>query len=246
MPFLPVVFLLLPLSLPGLMSRILALPDRPAVVVEAVAATGPHANLEFAGLAPDLLSANILEKALQGYELLVKGGQYTGGHLLAVIDFTKSSAAERFFLFDLRERRLLRKSLVAHGRNSGDDRAEHFSNQPNSLQSSLGFYRCAETYQGQHGLSMRLDGLEKGINDNARLRNIVVHSADYVHPDFVRRHGRLGRSFGCPALPVEGYRDLIDTISQGCLLFIYADDPNYHQESAFMQPVRDSGLSLRN
>jgi hypothetical protein len=158
----------------------------------------------------------------------------------------KVRAAERFFLFDLRERRLLRKSLVAHGRNSGDDQAERFSNEPNSLQSSLGFYRCAETYHGQHGLSMRLDGLERGINDNARVRNIVVHSADYVHSDFVRRHGRLGRSFGCPALPVEGYPELIDTIGQGCLLFIYADDPIYHRESGLMRTVNDSVLSLRN
>ena len=245
MPFILAIFIAFPLSLSGLLFKLTEF-HSPEPVSEWTFPSGSGSNLAFEGLAAGMISDEILDKALTGYSLLCDSGRIGDGHLLVVIDFTKNSTEERFYLFDLDRRQLLHRSLVAHGRNSGGDLAVRFSNEPNSLQSSLGFFLCAETYKGQHGLSMRLDGLEKGINDNARKRNIVVHSADYVHPEFIGAHGRLGRSFGCPALPVEGYSDLIALISTGCLLFIYAEDPEYMLESALMGAIGNSGLSSPN
>ena len=242
MPYILAIFIAFPLSLSGLLYKLTESPS-PEPVSKRTFPSGSGSNLAFEGLTAGMISDEILDKALAGYSMLYESGRIGSGHLLVVIDFTKNSSEERFFLFDLDRRQLLHKSLVAHGRNSGGDLAVRFSNEPNSLQSSLGFFLCAETYQGQHGLSMRLDGLEKGINDNARKRNIVVHSADYVHPEFIGAHGRLGRSFGCPALPVEGYRDVIALISTGCLLFIYAEDPEYMLESTLMRATGKSGLS---
>ena len=122
-------------------------------------------------------------------------------------------------------------TLLAHGRNSGENFATSFSNRSGSYQSSLGFFRTAETYNGGNGYSLRLDGLEKGINDKARPRAVVIHGADYCSEDFIRSTGRLGRSFGCPALPQELNKPIINTIKDGSLLFIYADKPEYYSLS---------------
>jgi hypothetical protein len=114
--------------------------------------------------------------------------------------------------------------------------AQSFSNRPESYQSSLGFYKTAETYQGKHGYSLRLDGLEKGFNDQARNRAIVVHGADYAKEEFAKSTGRLGRSLGCPALPPELSARVIDLIKDGSLLFIYGKDPHYLIQSQLLQP----------
>ena len=154
-------------------------------------------------------------------------------NLITIIDFSKPSDQERFFVIDLENRQLLFRCLVAHGKNSGENNAENFSNKPGSLKSSLGFFLTAETYNGDHGYSLKLDGLEKGINDSARFREIVIHGADYVSRDFIEKNGRLGRSWGCPALPLDVSKDVIDKISGGSCLFIFAKDSAYMRNSVF-------------
>ena len=157
-------------------------------------------------------------------------------HIITVIDFSQPSTKKRFFLIDLKAKKVLYQDYVAHGKNTGELMAENFSNRPNSNQSSLGFYKTAETYHGKHGLSLRLDGLEKGINDKARQRAIVIHSAWYTTDSFIRKYGRLGRSFGCPALPAENYKPIINLIKEGTLLFIYYPDLGYLSDSDILNP----------
>lgn len=157
--------------------------------------------------------------------------EFNNEKLLTIIDFTKPSTEKRLFIIDLNNQELLHHTLVAHGKNTGLNLAESFSNTSQSLQSSLGFYNTGEPYYGKHGYSLRLDGLEKGINDNARKRAIVIHGAKYVSEDFIEDHGRLGRSWGCPALPVKQTNEIIDLIKKGSCLYIYADDENYLENS---------------
>src|SRR5690606_16040422 len=144
-------------------------------------------------------------------------------NIITVIDFTLPSTEKRLWTIDLKTGKVILNSLVAHGKNSGENIAEKFSNKPESHQSSLGFYLTENAYTGKHGYSMRLIGLEKNINDKAYDRAIVVHSADYVSEEFIEKHGRLGRSFGCPALPVDVNDTFINTVKDGSLLFIYHD-----------------------
>lgn len=157
------------------------------------------------------------EEALKGYP------RYAAEEpaLLALIDFTKPSTEKRFCIIDLQRKRVLFRSHVAHGRNSGDNYAVSFSNQPGSYQSSLGFFRTGNTYYGKNGYSLLLEGLEPGVNDKARERNIVIHGAAYADPSFARARGRLGHSLGCPALPPAVSRQVIDTLKNGALLYIY-------------------------
>ena len=141
--------------------------------------------------------------------------------ILTLIDFTKPSNEERLLVLDMVEGKLLFHSLVAHGRNSGDLYATRFSNRPESHQSSLGLYLTEGTYIGKNGYSLRLNGLEKGINDNALARAIVIHGAAYADPSVCRGGRRLGRSWGCPALPPALNRPIIDAIKGGSVLYIY-------------------------
>jgi hypothetical protein len=177
--------------------------------------------------------------AMKGYAAASAGNQIKKTHLLTLIDFSLPSSEERFFVLDLNDAKILFKSLVAHGRNTGENIATNFSNQAESYQSSLGFYLTAESYVGKNGFSLKLDGLEKNINDNARERGIVIHAADYVSQDFVAQHGRLGRSQGCPALPNALNQKVIDCIKGGSLLFIYAPQEKYFQQSAFLKTTTD-------
>jgi hypothetical protein len=154
--------------------------------------------------------------------------------IITIIDFTRPSSEKRLFVIDLRNKKLLFHTLVSHGRNSGNLECTHFSNRPGSLQSSPGFYLTAETYSGRHGYSLRLDGMEPGINDQARTRAIVIHGADYVSQRFVDDHGYLGRSWGCPALPLDLSKKIIDTIKEGSCLFIYTDNKTYLSQSSLL------------
>lgn len=185
---------------------------------------------------------NVLRKAMTGYYALKNRGMLKNDGVLTIIDYNQPSVKKRLFVIDMDRNRLLASSLVAHGKNSGQDRAVMFSNVPGSFKSSLGFFVTDRTYQGKHGYSLRLRGLERGINDNALMRNIVMHGADYVSRDFIRKHGRLGRSLGCPALPFSEYRQVIDLIKDGSCLFIYHGDRNYVSRSHLLNP----GYSLHN
>lgn len=141
--------------------------------------------------------------------------------IITLIDFSKPSDQERFYVLDLENKKLLFKTLVAHGRNSGMKFAEKFSNVEGSNMSSPGFYTTDNTYIGGNGYSLRLDGLEPGKNDNARSRAIVIHGAKYVTYEMAKSQGRIGRSLGCPALPQKQARQIIDTIKDGALLYIH-------------------------
>ena len=159
-------------------------------------------------------------KALEGfYQLKQKG--LIQNNILTLIDFSLSSNVKRLWVIDMNSNTILFQSLVAHGRNSGEEFATKFSNKASSFQSSLGFYATGEIYKGKHGLSLKLDGLEKGINDNARERAVVIHGADYVSEKFIKQNKRLGRSQGCPAIPEELSKDIINAIKDKSCLFIY-------------------------
>lgn len=160
------------------------------------------------------------KKALQGfYELKDKG--LIKKDILTLIDFSLSSNSKRLWVIDLATNTILFNSLVAHGRNTGEEFATRFSNAAASFKSSLGFYATGEIYNGKHGMSLKLDGLEKGVNDNARSRGVVMHAADYVSNFFIKAHKRLGRSQGCPALPEELTKEIINTIKNKSCLYIY-------------------------
>ena len=172
------------------------------------------------------------EQAITGYEKI----NPTNKRIITVIDFSKPSCDERLAVIDMQEKKLLFSSHVSHGRNSGDNYAKSFSNKPNSHQSSLGFYITEQPYDGRCGYSLTLKGLEKGVNDNAKTRGVVVHGAAYANPELIPTSGgRLGRSRGCPALPVANNEKIINTIKGGTLLFIYAESPNYLAKSSILR-----------
>ena len=179
----------------------------------------------------NILSFDVFRLAMTG---LGKIDQLETRKIITIIDFSKPSTRERLFVIDLENKQILYKSLVSHGQNSGYNMAIRFSNAPRSRKSSLGFFMTAETYSGKYGYSLKLDGLEPGINDNARPRGIVIHGADFVSQEVVRETGLLGRSFGCPALPVNSARKKIDKISKGSCLFIYGNDPKYLKNSKIL------------
>lgn len=159
-------------------------------------------------------------EALKGYYLLKEKGLIQKD-ILTLVDFSLSSNSKRLWVIDLATGNILFNSLVAHGRNTGNEFASNFSNSANSYKSSLGFYATGEIYSGKHGLSLKLDGLEKGVNDNARARGVVMHAAEYVSNSFIKNNHRLGRSQGCPALPVELSKEIINTIKNKSCFFIY-------------------------
>ena len=172
------------------------------------------------------VSFDAFQMAVIGHHFYKSQGLVTNDTVV-IIDFDLPSTQPRMFIVDLSENKVLHSSLVAHGKNTGQNMAEHFSNKNGSLQSSVGFFKTNEKYIGKHGLSLRLDGLEKGVNDHARARSIVIHSADYVSQDFITKYNRLGRSFGCPALPMEGYQEALDLLDDQVLLFIHSSNANY-------------------
>jgi hypothetical protein len=165
-------------------------------------------------------------KALKGFYLLKEQGLISK-NILTLIDFSMSSNSKRLWVIDLTTNTILYNSLVAHGRNTGNEFATSFSNVAQSFKSSLGFYATGEIYSGKHGKSLKLDGLEKGINSNARRRAVVMHGAEYVSNSFIQNHDRLGRSLGCPAIPVEVTDKIIQTIKDKSCLFIYYPSDAY-------------------
>lgn len=179
------------------------------------------------------IDAKVLALALEATECAVAGGAAKRPARLAVIDYTRPSTERRLWLFNLDKGTLLKHEYVAHGRGSGGNVPKQFSNIEGSYQSSIGLFAAAGTYQGENGYSLRLDGLEPGINDRARERLLVMHGADYVDPVQGQRQGRLGRSWGCPALRPEATREIIDALKDGQLLFAYAQDAAWLEDSRF-------------
>jgi len=177
------------------------------------------------------LSAEALQYAYKGYQALVEKGAVKNADVLTVCDFSQPSTKKRMYILDVKNFKVLLNTYVAHGKNSGLTMAEHFSNNPESLQSSLGFYITRNTYNGKHGLSLRLDGQEHGFNDNAEARAVVVHGAQYIG-DQRAGTGYMGRSFGCPAVPQQLAPKVIDYIKDGTCLFIY------HPSTAYLSSSR--------
>ncbi len=197
-------------------------------------ATGPESEALSAGIKqsyerinyPEKPGYELYRKAVIGYLNLRSKGALKK-ELLVIADFSVSSNQKRLWVINMENHEVVYHNLVAHGRNSGNEFARKFSNIPNSNMSSLGFYVTAEKYVGKHGLSLRLDGQEKGFNHNARKRAIVMHGANYVDQEFGRKYGRIGRSFGCPSVPMEGHQELFRKIADGACLFIYSPDEHY-------------------
>lgn len=187
------------------------------------------------GLSEYGLQFDVFRLGMIGYYSLEKEGALNEKGLLSIIDFSKPSTQKRFYTIDLKGHVVKYHSYVAHGRNTGEDRATAFSNVPHSNQSSLGFYVTGETYVGSKGYSLRLDGMEKSFNDNIRSRAVVMHAADYATESFIRRYGRLGRSQGCPALPPGISREVIDTIKDKTAIFTYFPDQNYLNVSKYLK-----------
>jgi len=165
--------------------------------------------------------------AYTGYKKLEEEGKLDKEGLITICDFSQSSKRKRLYLIDLNECKLLLNTYVAHGKNSGGEYARKFSNRPESRQSSLGFYRTKTTYYGGHGLALTLSGLEPGFNDKAERRKIVLHGSLYIGDNYRRWGKYMGRSFGCPAVPMKQSKTLINTIKDGSCLFIYHPSKNY-------------------
>lgn len=180
------------------------------------------------------VSAQVLDLALNAVSCGLASGDLAAPPTLTLIDYSLPSARPRLWVFDLRSGQLLFKELVAHGRNSGDGVATRFSDVMGSRQSSLGLFLTADTYVGQNGYSLRLDGLEPGFNSQARARAIVMHGAKYVDPAIASTSGRVGRSWGCPALREAVARQLIDTVRGGGVIFSYYPDPAWLRTSKFL------------
>ena len=182
--------------------------------------------------APGLDSA-ILKRAVAAMDCAVKHGSEPAARL-AVIDFSLPSSEPRMWIFDLQTHALLLEDLVAHGKGSGDNYAKSFSNIEGSNQSSIGLFRTQESYIGHNGYSLRLDGLEEGINDQARNRAIVIHAADYVDDSWVENYGRIGRSEGCPAVRPEVAKMVVDNLKGGQFMFSYSPDEHWLATSEFL------------
>lgn len=189
------------------------------------------------------LDRKVLSKAVSAMQCAVSGGVRPAKRL-AVIDFSLPSSEPRLWIFDLEKRRLLLEELVAHGQNSGDNLATSFSNVVGSYQSSIGLFLTQESYFGRHGYSLRMDGLEPGVNDKARERAIVIHQADYVDASWIERQGRIGRSQGCPAVRPAVVEQVVDNLKGGQFLFSWYPDQEWIQESAFLncQPNRVANI----
>jgi hypothetical protein len=176
----------------------------------------------------------VFEMALKGFDKLQKQGALSADSILTIVDFSKSSRLKRLVVIDLKSLEVLFNTVVAHGRNTGQEFANSFSNQPRSHKSSLGFYVTKETYQGSNGYSLKLDGFEKGINDKALERAIVMHAAGYANEEVIGSKGFLGRSYGCPAVPEKVNKKIIDKIKNGNLLFVYFPDQKYLNTSKLL------------
>jgi L,D-transpeptidase catalytic domain len=177
------------------------------------------------------LSEHAFLYAMKGFEYLKSTGKIANDHIISIVDFTRPSSQKRLFVIDIEKYKVLFNTYVAHGQGSGAEMATQFSNTPESFQSSLGFYRTSSTYFGKNGFSMKLCGLENGINSNAENRAIVMHAAPYVSEEIAQNQGHIGRSWGCPAVSEKLNKPIIETIKNGSCLFIFSENKKYIQGS---------------
>jgi len=181
------------------------------------------------------LSRQAFVYAKKGWQKLVEQGRLVNDSVMAIVDFSQPSDHKRLYVLDMKNYKVLFNTLVAHGRNSGKERASSFSNRAGSYKSSPGFYITHDTYTGGNGYSLRLEGIEKGINDKAYNRAIVMHGASYVDESYIARQGFIGRSEGCPAIPVKAAGEIIDVMKNGACLFVYTPAKNYALRSAILR-----------
>jgi hypothetical protein len=179
----------------------------------------------------DGLNEQAFEYAWRGYHNLLKKGLIRKKSVLTICDFSQPSYSQRMYVIDVRHKKLLYRTFVAHGQNSGEDYATSFSNDPDSYKSSLGFYITKRTYSGRNGLSLRISGVDTGYNDKAAKRNIVLHGSSYVNPQYVSDFGTIGTSQGCPAMPTGISPKIIRTVKNGSCFFIYHPTQEYLQGS---------------
>jgi hypothetical protein len=211
-----------------------------AAAAPAVATAAAFSASSWSDAALGGLDESVFELALQAAGCAVRMGDVDRPSTLTIIDYSKPSTDERLWVFDLGSHALLYQELVAHGQGSGGNLAVRFSNEPETHSSSIGLFAAGQTYIGKNGYSLRLDGLDKGFNDRARERAIVMHGASYVSDDFVRSQGRLGRSWGCPALPDPVAREVIDHLKGNGLIFAYYPDSRWLHGSKYLGPCTGS------
>ena len=180
------------------------------------------------------LSRQAFDYAWKGYNYLLERNKITRSAYLTICDFSQSSKRKRLYIIDIASQKLVINTWVAHGKNSGEEYANQFSNRPESLQSSLGFYVTANTYIGEHGLSLRINGVDPGFNDKALERSIVIHGAGYVNGERAKSGMYMGRSWGCPAVPQQEVTNIITTIKNGTCLFIYHPSKSYLNRSKIL------------
>ncbi len=181
------------------------------------------------------LSRDVFDLAIKGLRKLDSDGKLNNPNIVTIADYSQSSNKKRLYVIDLENRKLLFNTYVAHGRNTGDEYARSFSNKEGSFKSSLGFYITEKPIVGSHtGFALLIKGVEKGINDQAVKREIIIHAADYVTENYIKKYGRLGRSLGCPTLPPELNKPIIERIKGGTCLFIYNPSPKYICSSSLL------------
>lgn len=217
--------------------------DNLSIVAETAPASVNPANNSLVSIYDELhltelgLSRYAFDYAVKGYNYLLASGKLKNDQIISIVDFSQASSRKRLYIIDLKNKKVLFNTYVSHGRNSGKEMANEFSNEPESNKSSLGFFVTGDTYMGKHGFSMRLFGTERGINDNANSRAIVMHSAPYVSEGAIRMQGFIGRSLGCPALPENLYKPIIEKIKNGSCLFLYSPDKYYAAHSDILKKV---------
>jgi hypothetical protein len=186
-------------------------------------------------LADTGLSRNVFNLAIKGLKKLDSNGKLQNPSIVTIADYSQSSNNKRLYVIDLKNKKLLFNTYVAHGRKTGDEFARYFSNVEGSLKSSLGFYITEHPIFGSHtGFALMIKGVEKGFNDNALRRAIIIHAAEYATENFIKKFGRLGRSLGCPALPPDLNKPIIESIKDGTCLFIYNPDNHYIRSSSLL------------
>ncbi|HLZ89352.1 MAG TPA: murein L,D-transpeptidase catalytic domain family protein [Puia sp.] len=199
------------------------------MIIATAASIYEEMDLEDSGL-----SRKAFEAAWTGYYKLKKKGLLRRTNILSICDFSQSSSNQRMYVIDVRNRRMLYRTFVAHGINSGEEYANSFSNKMESCKSSLGFYITTGTYSGVNGLSLRINGVDKGFNDNALRRAIVIHGAGYVSQRILRKYGVMGTTFGCPAIPTEMTTQIIPVVKNGSCFFIYYPSKKYLAQSSVL------------